>query len=228
MTLETVSNFTGVVSDEIATMEPLFILSQIVIAVGGVVAINLSQSLNWHTRRWASVVGVAVQPFWFIAAAMSANWGIFVLCFFYLAAWLRGFYNYWIRPPHLRIEGVVRIPNATQWFPLDNVAGIKPSQKRYRNRGYYATRVSEVKRGLFRRYKLRLDEGFGPDITVTKYWWEKNRRNFRPCGLVLFNPRRRELFSVKIGAVHILKPNTVDNLLRPTTKVLPDQDEGDD
>lgn len=71
-------------------------IAQFFIAILGVTAIWLSQDKRANARKWASVFGLAGQPFWFYAAYTSAQWGIFILCFFYLVAWAKGFYNNWI------------------------------------------------------------------------------------------------------------------------------------
>ena len=46
-------------------------LSQASIAVFGVTAVALSQSLSPAARKWASVFGLVGQPFWFYSAAVS-------------------------------------------------------------------------------------------------------------------------------------------------------------
>ena len=71
-------------------------IAQLGIAIFGVLAIWLSQSQSYEARKWASVAGLVGQPFWFWASATSEQWGIFALSCFYTAAWLRGFYAYWI------------------------------------------------------------------------------------------------------------------------------------
>jgi len=70
---------------------------QIGIALTGVIAIWLSQDTRESHRKWSSVFGCIAQPFWFIATWKAQQWGMFFLCFFYTAAWFKGFYNYWIK-----------------------------------------------------------------------------------------------------------------------------------
>lgn len=67
------------------------------IALTGVSAIWLSQSKRTDYRKYASILGLIGQPFWFYSSFASEQWGIFLLSFFYTMAWARGFYNYWIR-----------------------------------------------------------------------------------------------------------------------------------
>lgn len=71
-------------------------IAQIFIAVLGVTAIWLSQDLEPQRQKWASVFGLASQPFWYWAAIEGQQWGILFLSFFYTAAWGRGFYNNWM------------------------------------------------------------------------------------------------------------------------------------
>lgn len=66
------------------------------IAICGVSAVFLSQCEQFKFKRWASVVGLMAQPFWFIATLKAEQYGVMALCFFYGAAWAKGFYTYWI------------------------------------------------------------------------------------------------------------------------------------
>lgn len=73
-------------------------MEQIAIALFGVTAVFLSQSNEFRARKWASVVGLIGQPFWFYATYSAEQWGIFILCFLYTFSWFRGFWNNWIKP----------------------------------------------------------------------------------------------------------------------------------
>ena len=81
-------------------------INQFFLAVFGVTAIFLSQSKDFQLRKWAAVIGLAGQPFWFYAAWEAEQWGIFVLCFFYTGAWMTGVYNYWLEPKLKLTSGV--------------------------------------------------------------------------------------------------------------------------
>jgi nicotinamide riboside transporter PnuC len=70
-------------------------MTQTMIVVTGVLAIWLSQDALESRRKWAPILGLIGQPFWFYAAYTTEQWGIFVLCFFYTAAWAKGLYTYW-------------------------------------------------------------------------------------------------------------------------------------
>ena len=72
-------------------------IEQVGIAFTGLVAIGLSQTRSETTRKWASVFGLAGQPFWFYAAFSAEQWGIFVMSFAYSAMWTMGFYNNWVK-----------------------------------------------------------------------------------------------------------------------------------
>lgn len=73
-------------------------IEQIAIALFGVTAVLLSQTASPSTRRWACILGLCSQPFWFYATYKAAQWGIFGLSFIYTYAWAMGFYNNWIKP----------------------------------------------------------------------------------------------------------------------------------
>ena len=72
-------------------------LEQIAIAFTGVAAIWLSQDESEARRKWACIFGLISQPFWFYSAYKAQQWGIFVLCFFYTWAWIKGFINNWMK-----------------------------------------------------------------------------------------------------------------------------------
>lgn len=72
-------------------------LSQIAIAIFGLTAVWLSQCTSPVLQRWACIFGLIGQPFWFYATYSADQGGMFLLCFAYSAAWLRGFYNHWLK-----------------------------------------------------------------------------------------------------------------------------------
>lgn len=73
------------------------IATQIGIALCGVTAVYLSQDPRPARRRWASVFGLAGQPFWIAETLAAQQWGILALCALYTWSWGRGFYLGWIR-----------------------------------------------------------------------------------------------------------------------------------
>jgi hypothetical protein len=81
------------------------IIPQVAIACLGVTAIFLTQSHNERVRRWACIVGISGQPFWFWATYSAEQWGIFGLTFLYASAWGKGVWMHWIKPwrSHARV-----------------------------------------------------------------------------------------------------------------------------
>tara|TARA_B100001105_G_C22307688_1_gene406658 strand:- start:548 stop:778 length:231 start_codon:yes stop_codon:yes gene_type:complete len=71
-------------------------IEQIAIAFFGLSAIWLSQSAREASRKWAPILGLSSQPFWFYATLTAEQWGIFVLSLFYTLAWMRGVKNHWM------------------------------------------------------------------------------------------------------------------------------------
>ena len=73
-------------------------IEQIFIAVTELIAIWLLQDKRKEFRKWSCVFGLLGQPFWFYASYQANQWGAFVLCFFFTAAWLKGVKDYWLTP----------------------------------------------------------------------------------------------------------------------------------
>jgi hypothetical protein len=73
-------------------------IAQTVIGICGVASVWLSQSPDVRRQKYACIYGMAAQPFWFYATWQAQQWGIFILCFFYAAAWMRGLWNHWLEP----------------------------------------------------------------------------------------------------------------------------------
>lgn len=72
-------------------------LAQLFIALLGVPAVALAQSEHESRRRWASIFGLAGQPFWFYAAVDGEQWGIFLLSVLYTLVWAKGFHAHWVK-----------------------------------------------------------------------------------------------------------------------------------
>lgn len=72
-------------------------MEQLAIALTGVVAIFLSQQSNEKLKKYACILGLIGQPFWFLATYKAEQWGIFAMCFLYTWMWGLGFYNNWIK-----------------------------------------------------------------------------------------------------------------------------------
>lgn len=72
-------------------------MEQIGIALCGVSAVWLSQDANEQCRRWAPLLGLAGQPFWFYSSFAAEQWGIFFLSFLYTWSWIKGVRTYWCK-----------------------------------------------------------------------------------------------------------------------------------
>lgn len=71
-------------------------MEQLAIAMTGAVAVWLSQDKRADRRKWACVLGMIGQPFWFYATWKGRQWGMFALCFLYTWGWARGIWANWI------------------------------------------------------------------------------------------------------------------------------------
>lgn len=69
---------------------------QIGIALTGAVAVWLSQDKREGWRKYACILGLIGQPFWFYATWKAEQWGMFGLCFMYTWGWFKGFRNHWL------------------------------------------------------------------------------------------------------------------------------------
>ena len=85
-------------------------IEQTLIALLGIASIWLVNDPRQSHQRWACVIGLIGQPFWFYASWQADQWGIFTLSIAYALAWLRGFHRHWIAPPKPRSKaGVIAI-----------------------------------------------------------------------------------------------------------------------
>lgn len=71
-------------------------LTQLIIALTGMVAIWITQQPNAKLLKYAPLLGLLGQPFWFYATYSAEQWGMFVLCFGYTYSWFIGFKRHWI------------------------------------------------------------------------------------------------------------------------------------
>lgn len=72
-------------------------IAQLCILLLGVGAVYLANDPRESWRRWASVVGLASQPFWFYATIKAHQWGIVAAAVLYTCMWGRGFYHAWVK-----------------------------------------------------------------------------------------------------------------------------------
>jgi len=93
---------------------PSELITQTVIALLGPAAIWLSQSRSLGYQRWACIVGLASQPFWFWAVWDSGQWGVAVVAVVCALAWLKGLWVHWIAPrPPSGVGTVALLPGCT-------------------------------------------------------------------------------------------------------------------
>lgn len=71
-------------------------MEQLAIVFTGVLAVWFSQDKLESRRKYAPILGLLSQPFWFYSAYTAEQWGIVVMCIFYSISWGRGFRTYWI------------------------------------------------------------------------------------------------------------------------------------
>lgn len=83
---------------------------QAAIAVMAPAAIWLSQSRSQRFQRWACIVGLVSQPFWFWSVWRSGQWGVGVVAVVCALAWLKGLWVHWLAPrPTVVGDGLVTI-----------------------------------------------------------------------------------------------------------------------
>lgn len=73
-------------------------MDQLFIAVSGTLSIWLTQQHREAWKRYACLIGMIGQPFFFYATYSAEQWGMFFLTFFYTYSWALGIYNNWIKP----------------------------------------------------------------------------------------------------------------------------------
>lgn len=70
---------------------------QLMIACTGMTALALTQlPVPKKYVKFAPILGLAGQPFWFISAYTAQQWGIFLMCTMYTTIWAIGFYRFWL------------------------------------------------------------------------------------------------------------------------------------
>lgn len=79
------------------------------IALLGPTAIWLSQSRSPSFQRWACIVGLASQPFWFVATWESGQWGVFVVAVVCALAWFKGLWVHWLAPKSAAGLGTIHL-----------------------------------------------------------------------------------------------------------------------
>jgi len=68
---------------------------QLALAFFGLSAMFMATGGNPDLYRWAPLVGLCAQPFWFVFAVRSKAWGLIVLSIAYSAVYVRGALIQW-------------------------------------------------------------------------------------------------------------------------------------
>lgn len=70
-------------------------MTQLAIALFGLTALLFAMGNHPGRRKWAPVIGLLGQPFWFIATIPTAQWGMVALCCAYSLVYIRGIFMQW-------------------------------------------------------------------------------------------------------------------------------------
>jgi hypothetical protein len=66
---------------------------QLAIAIFGLTCMYCALSQRDILRKWAPVIGLAGQPFWFLATVPNAQWGMVALCVGYTLVYINACMN---------------------------------------------------------------------------------------------------------------------------------------
>ena len=75
------------------------LLANVIIPVFGTLAFAMSQTSNPVLRKYAPILGLSAQPFWFYTQWTSANFGVILICFLYAGIWVFSLYHQWVTLP---------------------------------------------------------------------------------------------------------------------------------
>ena len=70
-------------------------MTQILIALFGLTAMFCAMGNNARLRKWAPIIGLCAQPFWFMATIPSGQYGMVLLCCAYTAIYLNAAWKNW-------------------------------------------------------------------------------------------------------------------------------------
>lgn len=68
---------------------------QLAIAVFGLTSMWMALGNSAPLRKWAPVLGLLGQPFWFMATVPTQQWGMVALCVAYTLVYLNGIRVQW-------------------------------------------------------------------------------------------------------------------------------------
>lgn len=70
-------------------------MTQLFIALFGLTALTLALGNHPRGRKWAPVIGLLGQPFWFMATVPTEQWGMVALCCAYSLVYARAAWVNW-------------------------------------------------------------------------------------------------------------------------------------
>lgn len=70
-------------------------MNQLAIAVFGLTSMWMALGNSAPLRKWAPVLGLAGQPFWFTATVPTQQWGMVALCVAYTLVYINGIRVQW-------------------------------------------------------------------------------------------------------------------------------------
>lgn len=85
-------------------------ITQTAIALLGASAVWLSQSRTNRFQKWACIVGLLQQPFWFWATWRSGQWGMFLVSIVCTLAWVKGLWIHWLTPNRVTGLDMIELP----------------------------------------------------------------------------------------------------------------------
>jgi hypothetical protein len=77
----------------------MIMFANIMMVLCGIISIYLTNLPEAHQyKKYAPIVGLLGQPFWFYICWITQQWGILALTVVYTYCWTKGLLNYWF--PH--------------------------------------------------------------------------------------------------------------------------------
>ena len=70
-------------------------MTQLAIALFGLTALLFAMGRHPGRRKWAPVIGLIGQPFWFMATVPTGQWGMVALVGAYTVVYIYGIINNW-------------------------------------------------------------------------------------------------------------------------------------
>jgi hypothetical protein len=84
--------------DQVASLGLWDTVMQVLIPVMSILAVASAQLevlQKWNARKYAPIIGLAVQPCWAYTAVVHGQVGVLITGVFFTAMWARGLYEQW-------------------------------------------------------------------------------------------------------------------------------------